>query len=102
MAQRLCRSCGAFHDLEKTWPTLCYGHFSTNGDPSFQIISDHTEVRSMLDGKMYDSKSALRRTYRAAGVREIGNDKQDAVNKATFDRKETRAALKDAAQQHGY
>lgn len=33
-----------------------------------------TPVQSMLDGKMYDSKSALRATYRAAGVTEIGND----------------------------
>ena len=31
-------------------------------------------VQSMLDGKIYDSKSALRLTYRAAGMVEIGND----------------------------
>jgi hypothetical protein len=31
-------------------------------------------VQSMLDGKMYDSKSALRATYKAAGVTEVGND----------------------------
>jgi hypothetical protein len=31
-------------------------------------------VQSMLDGKMYDSKSALRATYKAAGVVEVGND----------------------------
>lgn len=31
-------------------------------------------VQSMLDGKLYDSKSALRATYRAAGVTEVGND----------------------------
>jgi hypothetical protein len=29
---------------------------------------------SMLDGKLYDSKSRLRRTYREAGVTEVGND----------------------------
>jgi hypothetical protein len=29
---------------------------------------------SMLDGKLYDSKSRLRQTYRAAGVTEVGND----------------------------
>tara|TARA_R110002111_G_scaffold170741_9_gene236470 strand:- start:9524 stop:9814 length:291 start_codon:yes stop_codon:yes gene_type:complete len=32
------------------------------------------ETRSMLDGKVYDSKSSLRRTYKEAGVVEIGND----------------------------
>ena len=31
-------------------------------------------VQSMLDGKYYSSKSALRATYRAAGVIEVGND----------------------------
>lgn len=31
-------------------------------------------VQSMLDGKRYDSKSALRATYKAAGVTEVGND----------------------------
>lgn len=31
-------------------------------------------VQSMLDGKMYDSKAALRATYKAAGVTEVGND----------------------------
>jgi hypothetical protein len=31
-------------------------------------------TQSMLDGKLYDSKSRLRRTYKAAGVVEVGND----------------------------
>lgn len=31
-------------------------------------------VQSMLDGKLYDSKSTLRLTYRAAGMVEVGND----------------------------
>lgn len=31
-------------------------------------------VQSMLDGKLYDSKRALRATYKAAGVTEVGGD----------------------------
>uniref|UniRef100_E6VFM0 Uncharacterized protein n=1 Tax=Rhodopseudomonas palustris (strain DX-1) TaxID=652103 RepID=E6VFM0_RHOPX len=43
--------------------------------PCPRIASDVMEpVQSQLDGKIYDSKSALRRTYRAAGVIEVGND----------------------------
>jgi len=43
--------------------------------PAPTIIADHMKpVQSMLDGKMYDSKSALRGTYKAAGVEELGND----------------------------
>ena len=39
------------------------------------IIKDGMDpVQSQLDGKHYDSKSNLRRTYRAGGVEEVGND----------------------------
>ena len=39
------------------------------------VISDTMKpVKSMLDGRMYDSKAALRATYKAAGVVEVGND----------------------------
>ncbi len=45
--------------------------------PCPRIMSDAMEpVQSMLDGKMYDSKSALRATYRANGCVEVGNDPQ--------------------------
>lgn len=43
--------------------------------PFPHIMSDVMEpVQSMLDGRLYDSKSALRATYRAAGCVEVGND----------------------------
>lgn len=43
--------------------------------PCPRLASDVMDpVQSQLDGKMYDSKSALRRTYQAAGVVEVGND----------------------------
>lgn len=39
------------------------------------LASDVMEpVQSQLDGRLYDSKSALRASYRAAGVTEVGND----------------------------
>jgi hypothetical protein len=39
------------------------------------VIRDGMDaVQSMLDGQMYESKSSLRRTYRQAGVVEVGND----------------------------
>jgi hypothetical protein len=49
--------------------------------PAPFVISDamHGGVRSMLDGKEYDSKSALRASYRAAGVEEMGNDAPTAA-----------------------
>lgn len=39
-------------------------------------------MRSMLDGKFYESKAELRRTYKSAGVREIGNETEAAVKDA--------------------
>jgi hypothetical protein len=43
--------------------------------PCPRLMTDIMEpVQSQLDGRMYDSKSALRATYRAAGVIEVGND----------------------------
>ncbi len=43
--------------------------------PGPMVISDAMDpVQSMLDGKLYDSKSTLRRTYKEGGVVEVGND----------------------------
>jgi len=59
------------------------------------IATDTMEpVQSMLDGKTYDSKSALRSTYRAAGVVEVGND--PARLRPRKRPKPDRKAIKDA------
>ena len=43
--------------------------------PAPHLLRDEMPpTQSMLDGKLYDSKSRLRQTYRAAGVVEVGND----------------------------
>ena len=49
---------------------------ATRSDLSSPMITLDTmdAVQSQLDGKMYDSKAALRSTYRAAGMVELGND----------------------------
>ena len=77
MAERLCRICGKWHDLEQPWPAACYPKIEVKRSdlPCPSLASDHmVPVQSMLDGRIYDSKSALRATYRAAGVIEVGND----------------------------
>ena len=38
------------------------------------ILDTMQPIISQLDGKRYDSKAALRRTYKQAGVIEVGND----------------------------
>lgn len=47
--------------------------------PSPMIISDNmAPIRSMADGKMYDSKSAYERGVRATGCRVVGNDRLES------------------------
>lgn len=62
--------------------------------PAPRIATDIMEpVQSQLDGKLYDSKSALRATYRQAGVVEVGND---PARNRPFKRPETpRKEIKD-------
>jgi hypothetical protein len=52
----------------------------------------------MLDGKLYDSKSELRKTYKQAGVVEVGNDPQRyrPKPKPKIDRKTIRDTLQKA------
>ncbi|ESZ37381.1 hypothetical protein [Mesorhizobium sp. L2C067A000] len=65
---------------------------------SAPMVSTDTmpETQSMLDGKYYTSKSALRATYRHAGVEEVGNDpaRLRRKPKPKIDRK----AIKDTVQ----
>jgi len=70
--------------------------------PAPMIASDCMEpVQSMLDGRMYDSKSRLRATYRAAGVVEVGNDpaRNRPAAKPAPDRQGIRQSLQKAVAQ---
>jgi len=63
------------------------------------IIGDTMEpTQSMLDGKVYTSKSRLRATYKAAGVVEVGNDPQrfKPRERPKIDRAEVKKSLERA------
>lgn len=65
--------------------------------PAPRIASDHMDpVQSQLDGRLYDSKSALRATYRQAGMIEVGNDPQRF--KKRIKHKTTRAEIKQVVE----
>lgn len=73
---RMCKVCGDLHDIDR-WPDNHREWIIDNRSDlaAPMIIRDSMDaVKSMLDGKMYDSKSGLRRTYKDAGVVEVGND----------------------------
>lgn len=74
------------------------------------IISDgQPALRSMTDGKIYDSKSNMRREYKRAGVEEVGNEKQqrgrtwaEEKAKRAKQRGEIKAALHRAHSRMGF
>jgi hypothetical protein len=74
---RFCKVCEGVHDVAM-WPD---NHREWMPDlrsdlAAPMLIRDSMDpVKSMLDGKMYDSKRHLRRTYREGGVVEVGDDK---------------------------
>lgn len=74
---------------------LCAPMVITDGMPALQ---------SQTDGRLYDSKSNLRREYRRAGVIEVGNDVPTQRPKAdkTALRKARRAAIGKALSYAGF
>lgn len=75
MRSRLCRVCRGWHE-PSNWPVACLADpVERSAFPTPMVNVDGMEpVRSMVDGLMYDSKSALRRTYKQHGMVEVGNE----------------------------
>jgi hypothetical protein len=74
---RFCKVCEGVHDVAQ-WPDNHREWVIDNRSDlaAPMLIRDSMDpVKSMLDGKMYDSKRSLRRTYREGGVVEVGDDK---------------------------
>jgi hypothetical protein len=94
---KLCALCGDMHDVHD-WPD---NHVQPLAAPMV-IRDDMSPVQSMLDGKLYDSKRALRATYRPSGNREgkyfteVGDDKSITDPKPFVKPKPDRKAIKAA------
>lgn len=103
--ERFCKVCRGWHDMDQPWPVACWKEpvVARSHLPAPQIIGDSmAPVQSMLDGKMYDSKSRLRATYKAAGVVEVGNDVPMTPKKPERPkRSEIKAAVAKAFSQAG-
>lgn len=69
--------------------------------PCPMIISDHIEIKSMVDGETYTSKRALRRSYRERGYLEVGNEEQKIPAKPKPDRKAIRHSVQKALSRVG-
>jgi hypothetical protein len=73
-----------------------------------QIIGDYVAgpgdaIKSMADGKMYDSKSAYRRTLKSKGLIEVGNDAPTTCKEPEYKicEKELKRDISEAIQQLG-
>lgn len=69
--------------------------------PAPMVIGDSVEIKSMVDGKIYTSKSALRKSYRERGYVEVGNEKLTPAPKPAPDRKAIREAVGKAMSRVG-
>lgn len=77
MAQRFCKICRGWHDLDRPWPDNCLPErILTRADLAApRLIRDGlADVWNPVDNKIYDSKSAYYRAVRDAGCEIAGND----------------------------
>lgn len=107
MSERFCKICRNWHSLDNPWPDECLPRkprAASDLPAPMLIVDTMAPVQSMLDGQMYDSKSALRATYKQAGVVEVGNDPQrfKPRQKPKPDRQAIHAAVKRARSRLGY
>lgn len=100
MDERFCKCCKGWHDLDKPWPVICTKlEPDRRGPYRIHVISDVMPgVQGQHDGKMYDSKSRLRASYRAHGLIEVGNDpaRFNKPKPPKIDRQAIRASLERA------
>lgn len=72
--------------------------------PFPMIVTDQIELKSMVDGKIYTSKAALRKSYRAGGYVEVGNEwlrNEPKVQAPKVDRKAIKESVGKALAQVG-
>lgn len=105
MRERYCKVCGGWHQLD-AWPHNCMpeANWARSELSGPMILTDTMQpVQSQLDGKMYDSKSRLRATYRAAGMVEVGNDVKTTPKAPERPKKaEVRASIEKAFSKAGF
>jgi hypothetical protein len=78
MAERFCRVCGGWHDLNEPWPDACMGHYRRHKEnESGQIIKDIEPYKGVgIPGNpIIGGRKQHRDAMRAHGLVELGNEK---------------------------
>jgi len=90
--QRMCKSCGKWHDLDEPWPCAL-----PSKSRAFYVISDTMEpAKHMGTGQILDSKAKFRQATRASGCIELGNEPIKARAPIPLDRRARREAIKQS------
>lgn len=75
MAQRYCKICKDFHDLEQAWPEACLGHYaSKSARIGIQVIKDIEPYRSTITREVIGGRRQHRDHLRAHKCIELGNE----------------------------
>lgn len=99
---RFCRVCKEFHDLEQPWPEACAGHFGVQASDAPFVRADGMDpVRSMVSGKLHDSKSAYYAEVRRAGCEIVGNDRNGYGPRPEYRAQGVGQSIKDAIERLG-
>lgn len=101
MAERFCKVCRGWHDLDKPWPLECTKEevSARSSLPFPMVIRDEMPAGvHPHDGREYTSKSGWRNANRAGGFIEVGNDSQrfNVPSKPKPDRRGIRQSLEKA------
>lgn len=72
---RYCKACQGWHDTNAAWPPECSAHFGVKNDAPYIRTDGMDPLRSMADGKVYDSKSGYYKSVRQAGCEIVGDDR---------------------------
>lgn len=102
MAERFCKVCRGWHDLDRPWPDNCRPerNLARSDLPTPQLIRDGLDsVWNPVDGKVYDSKSAYYGAVRRAGCEIAGNDSSVARAHEKAREAKTPGGLKDTLKQ---
>lgn len=74
MAERICRACGKWHDLNEAWPRACQGHFHSQGSSGIQVVKDIEPYRSVITKEIIGGRKQHRDHLKAHGCIEVGNE----------------------------
>lgn len=90
--ERMCKSCGNWHDLDQPWPC---GRASKSSAP--YVISDTmVPTKHMASGQVIDSKAKFRAETRATGCVELGNEPIRPRAPVLLDKGQRREAIQKA------